>query len=312
MPSLRCSARVVIASLFIGGCGVGIQDGSPHHNDVSVASTVSLEDGIEMLSVADAEVLRDGLIRNRAGEARADLPSHAISVGFFGAGEFDDPPGRPSELVVVNYWPTLLRMNVVCLVDGAQVSCSQDTGVWRVKLDEPGLAIVALPESDARRDVILAEERDHMVERAYPASRVRPIDGWDVPFSTLSDTPPVITNPLGGCDWALLMDDLDPRETFKPMRTKRVGAVYLVISNCLDHASYEMRPLILLDDTSVAQIDTFQPFVAQPGTTYALKIPDELFETARTIRGAVVRRAPGSGVWTTHPLFTAAEPTSRN
>ena len=89
--------------------------------------------------------------------------------------------------------------------------------------------------------------------------------------------------------------------------TERVDAVYLAISTCLDHESYEMRPLILLDDTTVAQLDTFEPFVAQPGTTYALKIPDELFETARTIRGAVVRRAPGSGVWTTHPLFTAAD-----
>ena len=285
---------------------MGIQDGSPRHDDVSVAATVSLEDGIEMLSVADAE-----FIRNRAAvEAPADPPSHAISVAFFGAGEYDDPPGRPAELVIVNYWPTLLRMNVVCLVDGVQAACSQDAGAWRVELDGPGLAIVALPESDARRDVILAEERDHMVERVYPVSRVRPVDGWDVPFSTLSDPPPVITNPFGGCDWALLLDDLDPRETFKPLRTERVDAVYLVISTCLDHESYEMRPLILLDDTTVAQLDTFEPFVAQPGTTYALKIPDELFETARTIRGAVVRRAPGSGIWTTHPLFTAADPPS--
>ena len=107
------------------------------------------------------------------------------------------------------------------------------------------------------------------------------------------------------------MDDFDPRETFKPMRIKRVGAVYLVISTCLDHASHEMRPFILLDDTIVAQLDTFQPFFAQPGTTYALKIPDELFETARTIRGAVVRQARDSGFWTTHPPLTAADPPSR-
>lgn len=146
-----------------------------------------------------------------------------------------------------------------------------------------------------------------MVERAYPISYVRPIDGWDVSFSTLSDPPRTITNPLGGCDWALLMDNLDPRETFKPLRTKGDGAIHLVMSTCPGSVSYSMRPLILLDDTIVAPIDTFQPFVAQPGTTYALKIPDDLFGTARTIRGAVVRRAPAGGHWTTHPVFAAAD-----
>lgn len=303
MPSRHLVLGWLTGLLLIGGCSGGIQGGSPRHNDVSVASTVSLEDGIEMLSVADAATIRD----RHGGETPADLPSHALSVGFFGVGEYDDPPRRPSELVVANYWSTLLRMNVICLVDGVQVSCSQDAGVWRVELDEPGLAVVALPESDARRDVILAEERDHMVERIFVISRVRPIDGWDVSFSTLSDPPRTITNPLGGCDWALLMDNLDPRETFKPLRTKGDGAVHLVMSTCPGNASYEMRPLILLDDTIVAPIDTFQPFVAQPGTTYALKIPDDLFGTVRTIRGAVVRRAPAGGHWTTHPVFTDAD-----
>lgn len=307
MPSRRVVLGLLTGLLLIGGCSGGIQDGSPRQydisqDDISVASTVSLEDGIETLSVAEAEFLRN----RGAGETPADLPSHAIAVAFFGVGEFDDPPRRPSELLVANYWSQPLRMNVVCLVDGVQASCSQDAGVWRVELDEPGLAVVALPESDARRDVILAEERDHMVERAYPISYVRPIDGWDVSFSTLSEPPRTITNPLGGCDWALLMDNLDPRETFKPLRTKGDGAVHLVMSTCPGNASYEIRPLILLDDTIVAPVDTFQPFVAQPGTTYALKIPDDLFGTARTIRGAVVRRAPASGHWTTHPLITGA------
>ena len=293
----------------MGGCSGGIQRVSARHHDVTVhdvtvAATVRLEDGIEMLSVAEAEILRN----RRAGETPEDLPSHALAVAFFGVGEHDDPPRRPSELLVANYWSTPLRMNVVCLVDGVQGSCSQEARVWRVELDEPGIAIVALPESDARRDVILAEERDHMAGRVYPVSRVRSIDGWDVPFSILGDAPPVITNPLGGCDWALLMDNLDPRETFKPLRTKGDGAVHLVMSACPGKASYETRPLILLDDAVVAQIDTFQPFVVEPGTTYALKVPDDLFETARTIRGAVVRRAPAGGHWTTHPLITGADP----
>lgn len=303
VPSRHVVLGCLTASLVMGGCGVGIQDESPRHYGVTVASTASLEDGIEMLSAAEAE-----LIRNRAaGEAPADVGSHALAVGFFGVGEYDDPPRRPSELLVANYWSTLLRMNVVCLVDGVQVSCSQDGGVWRIELDEPGMAFVDLPEADARRDVILVEERDHMVERVYPVSSVRSIDGWDVPFSTLGDAPPTIENPLGGCNWALLMDDLDQRETFEPLRNRRVGDIYLVMSTCPDTPSHHMRPVILIDDTTVAQTSAFRPFVAQPGTTYALKIPDELFETARTIRGAVIRRAPDSGHWTTHPLFTTAD-----
>ena len=302
-------SRVAIAALLIAGCEVGIQDGSPPHIDATVAPAVSLEDGIEMLSVADAEILRDGMFRShRTVEALADLPSGAISAGFFGAGEFDDPPVRPAELVVVNYWPTHLRMNVICLVDGVQVPCSQDAAVWRVEIDEPSLAIVDLPETDARRDVVVAEERDHLAERVYPVSRVRPIDGWDVPFSDLGDPPPAITNPFGGCDWALLLDDLEPRATLKPLRAKGVGAVYLVVSICPDNASHEMLPLVLLDETTVAETEEFRPFVAQPGATYALQIPEELFETAHTIRGAVVRRAPGSGHWVTHPLFAASGP----
>lgn len=298
---------VAVASLLIVGCGVRLEDESPPHSQVSVAPIVGLDDGIEMLGAPDAEILSHGInLSHRTTEALAALPSHAISAGFFGVGEHDDPPRRPSELVVANYWPTPLRMNVVCLVDGAQVSYSQDTTVWRVELDEPGLAIVDLPESDARRDVVLVEERDQMVQRVYPVSHVRPIDGWDVGFSTLSDPPPTVTNPFGGCDWALLLDNLSPQETFKPLRAKGAGAVHLVISICPETAGHEMRPLILLDDSTVAHIDTFLPFIAQPGTTYALQIPDEVFEAARTIRGAVVRRAPASSRWTTHPLHTAA------
>ncbi len=171
MSSCRVVLGWLTALLLMGGCSGGIQRVSARHHDVTVhdvtvAATARLEDGIEMLSVAEAEILRN----RRAGETPEDLPSHALAVAFFGVGEHDDPPRRPSELLVANYWSTPLRMNVVCLVDGVQGSCSQEAGVWRVELDEPGIAMVALPESDARRDVILAEERDHMAGRVEPAA----------------------------------------------------------------------------------------------------------------------------------------------
>ena len=274
----------------------------PPAYEVSVAATVSLEDELEMLGELDAERIRS----RRVEEPRADLPSHAIRWSFSGVGEDYDPPQRPSEFVVANYLPTSLRVNVLCLVDGRQVSCSEDADVWRVELDEPGLAILALPEAEGRRDVLLLEESDERVERVYPISLARPIDGYDVPFSTLGDPLHEIVNPLGGCNWALFMDNLKPRDLFKPMRIRPPGPVYLVISICPDQSSHEMWPLIVVDDTTVAQVDAFQPFVAQPGATYVWKVPDELLDAGSKIRAAVVRRAWFGGHWVTHPLVTAA------
>ena len=276
----------------------------PPHYEVTVAATVSLEEGIEILGES-GEIIR----RRFAGEPRADLPSYALAWGFFGVGEQSDPPQRSSEFVVANYWPTSLRVTVICLVDGLQVSCSEEAEVWRVELDEPGLAIVGLPETEGRRDVILVEEGDERVERVNPTSRVRSVDGWDnSAFATLGAPSPVITNPLGGCDWVLFMDSLEPRDRFQPMRVRGPGPIYMVIAICPDHpSSYEMRPLIVVDETTVAHVDAFQPFIAEPGTTYAWKIPDELLNAGSKIRAAVVRRAPSGGVWVTHPLVPAAE-----
>lgn len=69
-----------MASLLLGGYGVGIQERSPHHYGVSVASTVSLGDGIKLLSAPGADLIRDGA----AGEAPADVAPCALVVGFFG------------------------------------------------------------------------------------------------------------------------------------------------------------------------------------------------------------------------------------
>ena len=263
-----------------------------------MAATMSLEEGLEKLEESDANIIHNRV----AGEPRADLPSHALAFAFFGVGEHADPPRRPSEFVVANYWPTSLRVNVICLLDEHQVSCSEDADVWRVELDEPGLAVFALPEGEGRRDMLLLEESDERVERVTPVSLARPVDGWDAPFSALGDPPPVIRSPLEGCNWALLMDDLEPGESFKPMRVRPVGPVYLVISVCPDQPSHEMLPLIVVDDTTVAQVDAFQPFVAEPGMTYAWKVPDGLLKAGQKIRGAVVRRAKFGGIWVTHPL----------
>ena len=69
-----------------------------------------------------------------------------------------------------------------------------------------------------------------------------------------------------------------------------------------------MLPLVVVDETTVALVDAFQPFVAEPGVTYAWKLPDELLDAGRKIRAAVVRRERAGGFWITHPLNTTAAP----
>ena len=277
--------RVVVPSLY----------------ETTVATHMDLQTGIDMLDPGDAEVFNW-----RAG-IPDDLPATAYRSTIVARGKYADPPRRPRELMVATQWPRAVRANVLCLVDAAQVPCSNRAALWRVEFDEPATALLELPETDSRRDIIFVEERDGRPEGIIPVSRTRSIDGWDVPLPATGDPPPVITNPLGGCDWVLFMDNLEPRDRFTPIRTRPAsGPVYMVISVCDSHpAIYEMIPLVVVNETTVAQVDAFRPFIARPGATYAWKLPEKLLNAATKIRGAVVRRAPTrGGIWVTHPLVT--------
>ena len=260
---------------------------------------MSLEEGLKRLDEPDDEVIHIAMDY----EPRDNLPSHAISWAAY------DMEQR-AELIAANFWPTELRLNVLCLVDGRQVSCSDDAEVWRVELDEPGMAILDIPEAEVegRRDVLLLEESDERIERPVPTSGVRRI-GIDLPLPTLEDSLPEIANPLGGCDWALFLDDLEPRETFKPLRAVATEPVHLVISICPEHSAYEMVPFFIIDETTVVHIEGLVPFMARPGAAYTWELPGELLSAGHKIRAAVVRRGPGGGGhWVTHPLVTGAVP----
>ena len=269
-------------------------------DETTLATPIGLQTGIDALDPGDAEVF------NWRPDTPEDLLPTAWRATIFGKGEHADPPRRPTELIVATPWPRAIRANVLCLVDAAQVRCSDHAAVWRVEIDEPAMVLLELPETEDRRDIIFVEERDGRPEGIIPVSRTRSIDGWEVPFSTTGDPPPGITNPLGGCDWVLFMQSLEPREAFKLLRVRDPSSpVYMVISVCADHpSSYEMTPLVVVNETTVAQIEAFQPFTARPGATYAWKLPDKLLKAATTIRGAVVRQAPDGGSWVTHPLAT--------
>ena len=283
--SSELSGRVVVSSLL----------------ETTIAAPIGLHTGLDMLEPGDAEVFnwRPGI--------PDDLPATAYRLTLFGRGEYADPPRPPSELIVATAWPRAIRANVLCLVDGAQVPCSNRAAVWRVEFDGPAMALLELPETEGRRDVIFLEERDGRPEGVIPVSHTRPIDGWEVPFPATGNAPPVVTNPLGGCDWVLFMQTLEPRETFTPIRTRdSARPVYMLISVCADDpTSYEIAPLVVVNETTVAHLDAFRPFVARPGATYAWELPDELFDAGNKIRGVVVREAPTRrGVWVTHPLVT--------
>ena len=286
---LESLGRVVVPSFYVS----------------TLATPIDLQTGLAMLDPGDADVF------NWRPDIPDDLPATAYRSTIFGRGEYADPPRWPAELIVAAQWPRAVRANVLCLVDAAQVRCSDHAAVWRVEFDGPAMALLELPETEHRRDIIFVEERDGRPEGVVPVSRTRPIDGWEVPLPATGDPPPVITNPHGGCDWVLFMQSLQPRETFTPIRTRNPSSpVYMVISVCDGHpSSYEMVPLIVVDETTVAQVDAIQPFIARPGVTYAWRLPEELLNAATTIRGAIVRRAPTRrGTWVTHPLVINADP----
>ena len=314
----RARAAVLVAALLLTACGSGVQDASPSRTtgeiiplaseaaavfskyEVSAAETMGLEEGLKRLDAPDDEVIHIAMDYEPTVDG---LPSHAISWAGY---EME----QKAKLIVANFWPTELRLNVICLVDGEQVPCSNAAGVWRVELDEPGMAILDLPEAEVegRRDVLMLEESDERVERVYPISGVRNIDGYDAPFSTLGDPLPEIVNPLGGCGWALLMDDLEPRDTFKPLRAAGASPVHLVMSICPEHSAYELFPVFIVDETAAAQIEGLHPFVVQPGAAYAWELPSELLAAGDKIRATVIHRGPGGGHWVTHPLVTARVP----
>ena len=318
----RWAGVAALAVVLSAACGSGIEDGSPNRTvaaavppisgavdvpaayGVSVAETMSLEEGLEILEELeedDTEIIQSGA----AGEPRADLPDHAISLTAFDLDGSEDSPVRASEFVVANFFPRPVRVNVICLVDGRQVPCSDEAEVWRVELDEPGMAILDLPEAEGRRDVLLVEESDERVERVFPVSWVYPVDSFDVPFPILGAPLPEIANPRGGCDWALLRDGLESA-TRKVLRAVGEAPVHLVISICPEHSSYEMFPVFIVDETTVVYIKGLDPFMARPGAVYGWELPDELLSAGNKIRAAVVRRAPGWGFWLTNPMITAA------
>ena len=108
--------------------------------EVSAAEAMSLEEGLKRLDEPDDEVIHIAMDYEATVD---DLPSHAISWAGY---EME----QKAKLIVANFWPTELRLNVICLVDGQQVSCSNAAGVWRVELDEPGMAILDLPKPKSR------------------------------------------------------------------------------------------------------------------------------------------------------------------
>lgn len=196
--------------------------------------------------------------------------------------------------------------NILCLTDGRQVPCALDGDVWRAELDEPGRAIVPVPGAGTRREVIRLLERDGRPEGVIPFSRIRSLDGPDASFSPgrVGAPPPEAAGSSGGCNYVHLENGSDHRF---PLRfTPSDRPLHMRIVLCPERPAYVMHPMVVVNETMVAEIDGFHPFLAQPGRTYVLRVPDKLVTPGVRLRAAVSRvtSIPNryAGHWITHPV----------
>lgn len=267
-----------------------------------LAQVIDYEEGIQMFEGDEYQLL------TRRREVPDDLPETAHRMIRFGRGEHADPSQRPEELVVATPWPRPVGVNVLCLVDGVQVACSEDAYMWRVELEEPGLALLPIPTDEGRRDVVLLEDRDSRPEGFWPVSDVRAMDEAEVPYSWVGEPPPEIISPFGGCDFVLLRDNpygwTPPRPLFE---TSADNPVYMYVSICPEYEKekFVIYPFVILNETVVVKIDGFHPFIAEPGKTYAWRIPEELVQSGNIIRVAVSLVAKNINLvrWITHPVY---------
>lgn len=199
--------------------------------------------------------------------------------------------------------------NILCLTDGRQVPCAPGADVWRSELDEPGRAIVPVPASGVRREVIRLGERDGRPEGVLIISDMRSLDGPDAPFSSelVGDPPPEAAAPPGGCDYAKMENGSD---RFPLRFTPSDRPLYMRIILCPERPAYVIHPMVVVNETMVARIDGFHPFLAQPGRSYLLQVPAELATPGVRLRAAVSRvtSVPDmyAGHWITHPVTVVA------
>lgn len=264
-----------------------------------IAKTFDMNQGIEMFEGEERSLL--GL----RSDIPVDLPKEAYMKIAFGVGEYAEPPIRPREFVVATNWPRPVRTNIICLLDGVQTSCSEEAYVWRVELDNPGLSIIPIVDGEGRRDVVLLEERDSRPEGVILSSRVRGLDGAEVPYSWLGDPPSEVYNPFDGCGFVILRNNLGGWESNpRPLRTSHYSKpLYMYISTCPDQDDFIIFPFVVLNESTLVQMDGLNPFLAESGETYAWQLPEGLIQAGYTIRvvASLVTKA-NEGTWATHPV----------
>ena len=215
-------------------------------------------------------------------------------------------PGGVDEVTLGSNHSRQRVENILCLADGRQVPCAPEGDVWRAELDEPGRAIAPVPGAGTRREVIRLLERDGRPEGAIPFSRMRSLDGPGAPFSPgrVGEPPLEAAGSPEGCDYVLLENDSDARF---PLRFTPTGRpLHMRIALCPERPAYVIHPMVVVNETMVAEIDGFHPFLAQPGRTYVLPVPGALVTPGVRLRAAVSRvtSIPNmyAGHWITHPV----------
>lgn len=161
------------------------------------------------------------------------------------------------EVGIANPGSNTNQPNVVCLRNGEQVSCTPDVNVWEVVLPPRTLAFVPtrIPANRGDRLTFLLLARDDS-KRVDIASQVfsafvekRP----DLPSEFVEA--PVHEAVLRGCDFATLVTDTSPTDTFRiPGTQKRGTELYLLIQLCSTTGREYMRFVPVADRVQVVDL----------------------------------------------------------
>lgn len=258
-------ALAVVALALASGCSAGGSPGGPSTAPrVQSAQPMPMASGLAAIDSTDAAV-----IEGFESSVPPEIPGHAVALAAFVAGQHRDERSEHLELVVASVRPTPLLVNVVCVTLGGQVPCSDAATVWEVGFDTEGVAVTeVVGDRTVPQAVLLVVDND--AQRPQLASRAF----WmiDAPANAasieLEPVPPV----LGGCDVAVLVEEVSPTETFTPLTAAGSDEeVNLVVQLCPDNSSSWYQPFAVVDGVAAHRL-TEAPITARPGDAYALSI----------------------------------------
>jgi len=283
----RSAIGVVLIALSVWACGVGaLQTGAPTQDVVRV-ETIDLGTARAALDPTDAAV-----IDSFDAGVPVSIPERAVAMAAFMAGQYRDPPHESRDLVLASVRSTPLVLNVICIDAGGQLPCSDRARVWEVRFDDAQAAVVDTSGAEMRpaAGVLLSVDGDD--RRAQIASR----GFWIALPRAIATSPgdPFRHDPvLGGCGFAVLVDELAPMTSFTPLTAApRSSVLYLVVQVCDGSTTTAIVPYLVVDrsdaDLLGPQAQAGHALAVRGGNTYVIEIPLSDLGAAQTIQAFVL------------------------